>query len=59
MFNVGAISALDMEACGFLGEGAGADDDTRYANEVGNVCCSESADGGLRDGGVEEELMAG
>jgi hypothetical protein len=59
MVDIAAISALNVEAGGFGGECAGADDDTRYANEMGHICRCEAANGGLRDRGVEEELMAG
>jgi hypothetical protein len=57
--DVVAISAFNVEAGGLGGECAGANDDSGYANEVGHVCRCEATNGGLRDGGVEEELMAG
>jgi hypothetical protein len=54
-----AISALYVEACSLGGECAGADDDARYADEVGHVCCGEATNGCLGDRGVQQELVAG
>ena len=55
----GTIAALDVQAGGFGAEGAGADDDAGDAHEVGDVCSSQAADGGVGDGGVDEELVFG
>jgi hypothetical protein len=49
---IAAISALNVKACGLWGECAGANDDAGYADEVGNVCCSQTTNGGLGDRGV-------
>jgi hypothetical protein len=52
VFYVATIPALDVKARGFRGECAGANDDAGYADEVGNVCCGQTANGGLGDRGV-------
>lgn len=44
-----AVPALYVEAGSLGGECAGADDDAGNADEVGHVCCGETADGGLGD----------
>ena len=49
VFYMTAVSALYVKACSLGGECAGADDDSGYADEVGDVCCGEATDGGLRD----------
>ena len=54
-----AVAAFDVQACGFGAEGAGTDDDTGDAHEVGDVGGGEAADGGMCYGGVDEELVFG
>ena len=48
-----------METGGFAAQSAGADDDAGNAHEVGDVGGGEAADGGVGDGGVDEELVLG
>lgn len=54
-----AIPALDMQTRSFRAKRARTDDNTGDADEMRDVCCREAADGGLRDGGVDEELVCG
>lgn len=54
-----AVAALDVERGGFAAERAGADDDAGDADEVRDIGGCEAADGSLRDGGVDEELVFG
>jgi len=56
---VSTISALNVEAGGLGAEGAGTDDDTGDADEMGDIRCGQAADGSVRDGGVDEELVLG
>lgn len=54
-----ALTALNVQGNGFGAECAGADNNARYANKMGDIGGREAADGGLRDGGMDEELMFG
>ena len=52
-----AVSASDGQHCGLGGKRGGADDDTGYANEVRDVVSCEVADGELRGGRMEQQLV--
>ena len=52
-----AISALDVHGGGFRAESAGADDNSRYADEMRDIGRCQAADRSLRYGRVDEELV--
>lgn len=53
MLNVGAVPALNVEACSLGRECAGSDDNAGNADEMRHIRCGQATDGCLRDGGVE------
>ncbi len=57
MLGVLAVAALNADNRGFGGEGRGADYNTGNADKMRDGEGGEVADGGLRGGGVEEELV--
>jgi hypothetical protein len=52
-----AVSALHVDAGSLGAERAGADDDTRNSDEMGDIGRGKTTDRGLRDGGVDKELV--
>lgn len=54
-----AIPTLHVDARGFGGKSAGSDDNSGDSHEMGDICRCEASNGGLRDRGVDEELVFG